>query len=57
MMELMQTYDKNDGVVGVDDFDRWLVDSDAFEFLSTVSSIMSIKALKQVSQFSLEFSY
>ena len=33
MMELMQTYDKNDGVVGVDDLDRWPVGSDAFGFL------------------------
>ena len=33
MMELMQTYNKNDGVVGVDDLVRWPVDSDAFGFL------------------------
>ena len=46
-MEFMQTYDKNDGVVGVDDLDRWPVDSDA----STVSSTLSIEALKQMSQF------
>ena len=57
MMELMQTYDKNDEVVGVDDLDRWPVDSDAFGFLSTVSSTVSIEALEQVSQFSVEFSY
>ena len=56
-MELMQTYDKNDGVVGVDDLDRWPVDSDAFEFLSTVSSTVAIEALKQVSQFSVKSSY
>lgn len=57
MMELMQTYDKIDGVVGVDDLDRWPVDSDAFGFLFTLSSTMSIEALKQVRQFSVEFSY
>ena len=57
MMELMQTYDKHDGVVGVDDLERWPVDSDAFGFLSTVSSTASIEALEQVSQFSVEFSY
>ena len=57
MMELMQTYDKNDGVVGVDDLDRWPVDSDAFGFLSTVSSTVSIEALKQVSQFLVGFAY
>lgn len=51
MMELMQTYGKDDGVVGVDDLDRWSVDSDAFGFLSTVSSTVSIEALKQVSRF------
>ena len=55
-MELMQTYDKNDGVVGVDDLDRWPVDSDAFGFLSTVSSTVAIEALKQVSQFSVRSS-
>ena len=52
-MELMQTYDKNDGVVGVDDLDRWPVDSDAVGFLSTVSSTVAIEELKQVSQFSV----
>ena len=55
MMELMQTYDKNDGVIGVDDLDHWPVDSDAFGFLSTVSSTVSIDVLEQVSQFSVEF--
>lgn len=57
MMELMQTYDKNDRVVGVDDLDRWPVDSDAFGFLSTVSSTVSIEALEQVSHFSVEYLY
>lgn len=57
MMELMQTYDKNDGVLGVDDLDRWPVDSDAFEFLSTVSSTVAIEALKQVSQFLVKSPY
>lgn len=56
MMELMQTYDKNDGLVGVDDLDRWPVDSDAFGFLSTVPSTVSVEALEQASQFSVEFS-
>lgn len=51
VMELMQTYGKDDGVVGVDDLDRWSVDSDAFGFLSTVSSTVSVEALKQVSRF------
>ena len=55
MMELMQTYDKHDGVVGVDDLERWPVDSDAFGFLSTVSSTASIEALEQVSHSRLNF--
>lgn len=49
MMELMETRDKNDGAVGVDNLDHWPVDSDSFEFLSTVSSPVAIEALKQVS--------
>ncbi|KAB8069051.1 hypothetical protein BDV29DRAFT_59736 [Aspergillus leporis] len=46
-MDLMQTYEKDNGVVGVDDLDLWPVDSDAFSFLSTTSSAGSIEALKQ----------
>jgi hypothetical protein len=49
-MELMQKYEKDDGLVGVNDLNRWPVDSDAVGFLSAVSSGTSIKALKQVSQ-------
>ena len=45
----METRDKNDGAVGVDNLDHWPVDSDSFEFLSTVSSPVAIEALKQVS--------
>ena len=54
MMELMQSFDKND-LVRVDDLDRWPVDSDAFGFLSTVSSTASIEALEQVSHSRLNF--
>lgn len=48
-MELMQKYVKDDGMVGVDDVDRWPVDSDAFGFLSAISTTESIETLKQVS--------
>lgn len=49
-MVLMQKYEKVDGVVGVDDLDRWPIDSDAFGFLSATSSTGSIEVLKQVGQ-------
>lgn len=39
---------KDDGVVGVDDVDRWPVDSDAFGFLSALSTTKSIESLKEV---------
>jgi hypothetical protein len=47
-MELMQKYTKDNGMVGVDDLDRWPVDSDAVGFLSAISTTTSIEALKQV---------
>ncbi|KAJ6114206.1 hypothetical protein N7512_007651 [Penicillium capsulatum] len=46
-MEVMQKYVKDDGMVGVDDVERWPVDSDAFEFLSTLSTTESIESLKE----------
>ncbi|KAB8235851.1 uncharacterized protein BDW43DRAFT_308662 [Aspergillus alliaceus] len=46
-MDLMRTYEKDNGVVGVDDLDLWPVDSDAFSFLSMTSSAGSIEMLKQ----------
>ncbi|PGG98897.1 hypothetical protein GX51_06544 [Blastomyces parvus] len=46
-MELMQKYDKDDGLIGVDDLDRWPVDSASFGFLSATSSAMSIEVLKE----------
>lgn len=49
-MVLMQKYEKVDGVVGVDDLDRWPIDSDAFGFLSATSSTGSIEVLEQVGQ-------
>ncbi|KAJ6018497.1 hypothetical protein N7522_001961 [Penicillium canescens] len=46
-MEVMQKYVKDDGMVGVDDVDRWPVDSDAFGFLSALSTAKSIESLKK----------
>jgi hypothetical protein len=47
-MEIMQKYVKDDGMVGVDDVERWPVDSDAFNFLSALSTAKSIEFLKEV---------
>ncbi|KAJ5244710.1 hypothetical protein N7489_004806 [Penicillium chrysogenum] len=46
-MEIMQKYVKDDGMVGVDDVDRWPVDSDAVGFLSALSTTKSIESLKE----------
>jgi serine/threonine protein kinase len=48
VMCLMQKYEKDKGVIGVDDLERWPVGSDAFEFLSATSSISSLNDLKEV---------
>ncbi|KAJ5672863.1 hypothetical protein N7507_001990 [Penicillium longicatenatum] len=45
-MELMQKYVKDDGIIGVDDLKRWLVESHAFGFLSAISATNSIESLK-----------
>ena len=47
-MEIMQKYVKGDGMVGVDDVERWPVDSDAFGFLSALLTTKSIESLKEV---------
>lgn len=47
-MEIMQKYVKDDGMVGIDDVERWPVDSDAFKFLSALSTTKSIESLKEV---------
>lgn len=39
---------KDDGMVGVDDVDRWPVDLDAFGFLSALLIVKSIDSLKEV---------
>lgn len=49
-MQLMQKCEKEEGVVGIVDLDRWPVDSDAFGFLSATVSTNSIASLQKVSQ-------
>jgi hypothetical protein len=51
-MELMQGYDIGDGIIGVDDIDRWPLDSEAFLFLAAISAAQSINALIKVSTLS-----
>ncbi|KAF2995767.1 hypothetical protein E8E15_000049 [Penicillium rubens] len=46
-MRLMQKYDKEEGVAGVDDLRRWPVDSDAVGFLSATARTVSIRSLKE----------
>lgn len=48
VMCLMQKYEKDKGMIGVDNLERWPVGSDAFEFLSATSSIGSLEDLKEV---------
>ncbi|KAL3439932.1 hypothetical protein BJX65DRAFT_300802 [Aspergillus insuetus] len=47
MMELMQKYVKDDGVVGLDNLDRWRSSSAAIEFLSATTSASSLEELKK----------
>ncbi|CAP94153.1 Pc16g14830 [Penicillium rubens Wisconsin 54-1255] len=46
VMRLMQKYDKDQGVVGVDDLERWPIDSAAVEFLSATETAESIRSLR-----------
>jgi hypothetical protein len=50
-MRLMQKYEKNDGLLGIDNMDRWPLDSLSVGFLTAVESVHSVKALEQVSLF------
>ncbi|OQE59987.1 hypothetical protein PENNAL_c0321G03078, partial [Penicillium nalgiovense] len=45
-MRLMQKYDKDQGVVGVNDLERWPIDSAAVDFLSATETAESIKSLR-----------
>ncbi|OQE44082.1 hypothetical protein PENNAL_c0665G09717, partial [Penicillium nalgiovense] len=46
MIRLMQKYDKDQGVVGVNDLERWPIDSAAVGFLSATETAESIKSLR-----------
>lgn len=48
-MRLMQKYDKDEGVVGVTDLERWPIGSAAVDFLSATETAGSIDSLKKVS--------
>jgi len=47
-MRLMQKYDKDEGIIGVDDLKRWPIGSAAVSFLSATGATRSIKSLKMV---------
>ncbi|KAL4927711.1 uncharacterized protein BDV17DRAFT_116428 [Aspergillus undulatus] len=49
-MRLMQSYEMDDGIIGVDDIERWPIDSEAFRFLKATSSVKSINTLLEVSR-------
>jgi hypothetical protein len=51
MMQLMQSYEMGDGIIGVDNIDRWPLDSEAFGFLEATSSAQSVDALMKASGF------
>ncbi|OQD76765.1 hypothetical protein PENANT_c119G02384 [Penicillium antarcticum] len=46
-MRLMQKYDKDEGVVGVTDLERWPIGSAAVDFLSATETAGSIDSLKK----------
>lgn len=50
-MELMQKYEKDFGMIGVDDLDRWPLESDAVQFLSATASALTVEELKKVGAF------
>ncbi|KAE8311025.1 hypothetical protein BDV41DRAFT_579024 [Aspergillus transmontanensis] len=47
MMRLMQKYEKDDGLIGINDVKRWPLDSCAVDFLTTTSSVQPVEALQQ----------
>ncbi|KAJ5640358.1 uncharacterized protein N7484_008220 [Penicillium longicatenatum] len=47
IMEVMQKDIKDCGVIGIEDLERWPVDSNAFKFLSAISTTENIEALKE----------
>lgn len=49
-MELMQKYVKDDGAVGIDDYERWPSDCEAVDFLAMTTSATSVDQLLKVSR-------
>lgn len=47
-IEIMQKYVKDNRLVGVDNVERWPVDSDSFGFLLALSTTKSMESLKEV---------
>jgi hypothetical protein len=47
---LMQKYEKSSRSKGVDDIERWPIDSQAFQFLQETDNVETIDDLKEVSQ-------
>ena len=47
---LMQKYEKSSGSKGIDDIERWPIDSQAFQFLQETDNVETIDDLKEVSQ-------
>ena len=47
-MELMQKYAKEDGAIGIENLNRWSMDSQAVKFLSMTTSAGSIEELRKV---------
>ncbi|KAL6229358.1 hypothetical protein BDW75DRAFT_235262 [Aspergillus navahoensis] len=45
MMQLMQSYEMGDGIIGVDNIDCWPLDSEVFGFLEATSSARSVDVL------------
>lgn len=49
MVELMQKYPKENGVIGIENVDRWPSDSEAVKFLSMIEANVPVHTLLQVS--------
>jgi hypothetical protein len=48
-MQLMQKYDKADGTIGVNDLQRWPMESAAVDFLGASGVAVSMEVLREVS--------
>ena len=48
-IRLIQKYDKDKGVVSVEDLERWPIDSAAVGFLSATETAVLIKSLRNIS--------